>query len=260
MTAILRLESRKRVRGSVIFVAVFALFSAMYFSMFPSMQEDIEELIEGFPEFFFDLFGIEALHTIEGFIAAEVYSFFWVVLLGIYFAYISAGMIAGDIRDRKMDLTLSNPVSRESVVVQKIASLWVPLVVLNVTVPAIVYTGALVIGESFNPVALAMTHLLSIPYLLTCAGIGLVLSVVFDRDRTAKVTALGLVFGLWLVNGVSNMSSRFDWVGAFTPSRYYNETAILVREEYALLDALILMGAFVALVAVAVAIFVRRDI
>ena len=260
MTAILRNESRKRVRGSVIFVGVFALFSALYFSMFPSIQDDIEELVASFPEFFFDLFGIEAVHTIEGFIAAEIYSFFWVVLLGIYFAYVGAGMIAGDIRNRKMDMTLSGPVSRESVLLQKVASLWVPLVALNITVPVIVYTGALAIGESFNPVALGMAHLLSVPYLLSCAGIGIVLSVLFNRDRTAKLTAIGLVFGLWLVDGVSQLSSTTEWVGAVTPSRYYDETAILVNEEYALLDGLILVLASVALVTVAVVIFIRRDI
>ena len=260
MTAILRLESRKRLRASVLWVVVFALFSALYFSMFPSIEEDIEELMEGFPDFFFDLFGIEALHTIEGFIAAEVYSFFWVVLLGVYFAYTSAGMIAGDIRERKMDLTLSAPVSRESVLLQKAGSLWVPLLVLNTAVPVVVYAGALAIGESFDPVALAMVHLLSIPYLLVCAGLGLVLSVVVERVRTAKAVALGLVFVLWLVEGVSNMNPDFEWIGNLTPSRYYDETAILVHEEYAILDAGLLLAVFAVLLAVALFFFTRRDI
>ena len=260
MTAILRLESRRRVRGSVVLVVVFALLSALYFSMFPGIEEEMDELMEGFPDFFFELFGIEALHTIEGFIAAEIYSFFWVVLLGIYFAYLGAGMIAADVRERKMDLTLSNPVSRESVLLQKVAALWVPLVVLNVAVPIVVYVGALVIGESFDPVALAMVHLLSIPYLLVCAGIGLVASVVVDRVRTARGTALTLVFVLWLIDGASRLDPDLEWVGAFTPSRYYDETEILVHEEYAFVDAGILLVAFLFLIAIALVRFARRDI
>ena len=260
MTAILRLESRKRLRSSLILVVVFALLSALYFSMFPGIQEEMEVFEEAFPEFMFDLFGIEELHTIEGFIAAELYSFFWVLLIAIYFAYAGAGMIAEDIYDRKMDLILSNPVSRESVVLQKVASLWVPLTVLNVGVPVIVYVGAIAIGESFNPVALAMTHLLSIPYLLVCAGIGLVMSVVVDRVRRARATALSLVFVLWLVEGVSRLDPDYEWVGAAMPSRYYDETEILVHEEYAFLDAGILLVAFLALLGVAVFLFIRRDI
>ncbi len=260
MTAILRVESRKRIRGSVVLVAVFAILSILYFSMFPGIQEEMDVLEEAFPEFMFDLFRIEALHTIEGFIAAEIYSFFWVLLVGIYFAYVGAGMIVGDIDDRKMDLLLSNPVSRESVVLQKIAALWVPLVVLNVGVSIIVYVGAIVIGESFNPVALAMAHLLSIPYLLVCAGIGLVASVGTDDVRRARATALSLVVVIWLIEGISRMDSDYEWLGAVAPSRYYDQTAILVHEEYAFFDAGILLVGFFVLLGVAVLIFTRRDI
>ncbi len=260
MTAILRNESRQLQRGSLVLIGVFALFSVLYFSMFPEFSEDADELVDAFPEAMLEFFGIEALHTIEGFIAAEIYSFFWVVLVGVYFAYVSAGMIAGDIESRKMDLTLSTPVSRESVLAQKVAALWVPLVVLNVGVPLIVYVGASLIGETFDPIGLAMVHLLSIPYLLVCAGIGLVLSVWIDRARTAQGAALGVVFVLWLIEGASNLDPDYEWIGYGTPSRYYDETAILVRNEYAFLDAAILLATFALLVLVAVGIFVNRDI
>ena len=260
MTAILRNESKRHARGSAVLVGVFAVFSVLYFSIFPDFAADAEDIADAFPESLLDFFGLEALHTIEGFIAAEIYSFFWVLLVGIYFAYIAAGMIAGDIETRKMDLTLSNPVSRETVIVQKIASLWVPIVVLNIAVPTIVYFGARLIGEAFNPVALAMVHMLSIPYLLVCAGIGLVLSVIIDRPRAAKGVALGVVFMLWLVDGASSIDPDYEWIGYLTPSRYFDETAILVREEYAFLDAAILLLAFILLILVAVAIFSRRDI
>ena len=259
MTAILRLESTKRIRSSVVLVGVFALLSAFYFSVYPGFAEEAEDVAEAFPDWMFDFFGLDALHTVEGFIAAEIYSFFWVLLVGIYFAYIGAGMIAGEVRSREIDLTLSNPISRESVMLQKVASLWLPLVVLNVGIPIIVFVGSVVIGEGMNPVALAMVHLLSIPYLLVCAGIGLVLSVMLDRVRTARSSALGVILLLWLVEGVSNLDSDTEWIGHLTPSRYYDETAILVREEYAVVDAGILLVAFVVLVLIATIIFARRD-
>ncbi|MWV64675.1 ABC transporter permease subunit [Halorubrum sp. JWXQ-INN 858] len=263
MTAILRNEARGLRRGPLALVGVLVLFSVLYFSIYPDFADDAEALdgvMEAFPEGMIEFFGIEAIHTIEGFIAAEMYSFFWVVLVGIYFAYVSAGMIAGDVESRKMDLTLSTPVSRESVIAQKAAALAVPLVVLNVGVGVVVYVGALSIGESFDPVALTMVHLLSVPYLLVCAGIGLVLSVVVDRQRTAQAAALVAVFMLWLVEGASNVDPDYEWIGYVTPSRYYDETAILVREEYAFLDAAILLAAFVLLVLLAAGLFVRRDI
>ena len=260
MTAILRVESRKRVRSLLVITGVFAILAAFYFSVYPGFADDAEAIAEAFPEWMLEFFGIDALHTVEGFIAAEMYSFFWVVLIGVYFAYMGANMIAADVDSRRMDLTLSNPVSREGVVVQKVAALWVPLVVLNVGVALIVYVGSVVIGEAMNPVAVAMVHLLSVPYLLVCAALGLVVSVLADRARRARAVALSLVVFLWLLEAVSTLNEDYEWVGAIAPTRYYDETAILVHEEYAFVDAAILLLAFVVLVGLAIALFVRRDI
>lgn len=258
--AILRVEAGRYQRSSLILAATFALLSAFYFSIFPGFADDAEQMVEAFPDFMFDFFGIDALHTIEGFIAAEIYSFFWVVLVAVYFAYLGAGMIAADIRTRRLDLLLANPISRESVLLQKLGALWLPFVVLNLTVPVIVFLGSVVIGETMNPVAILMLHLLSIPYLLVCAGLGLVISVLFDRPRRARALALGLILFLWLIEGLANMSQDYEFVGAITPSRYFDETAILVHEEYAVLDAMILVGVFLLLVGIAVFLFARRDI
>jgi len=260
MTSILRNESRKLVRSSVILTSVFALLSVMYLSIFPEFKEEAEELLAAFPEFFFDMFGIAELDTIEGFIAAEVYSFFWVILVGIYFAYIGAGFVSKDIKNRKMDLTLSNPVSRESVILQKVGALWVPLLILNVGVTVILYVGTSLIGEPIELISLIMVHLLSTPYLLVCAGIGLLLSIVFKKVKPAQVGAIGIVFILWLIESVSKVVPNYDWVGYISPSHYFDETEILVYQEYSFLDASILVLTFIVLLALSIILFVKKDI
>lgn len=259
-TAILRVESRKRLRSSITIAGVFVILGAFYYSMFPGFEEEAEEILEAFPEFVLEMFGIDEMHTIEGFIAAEMYAFFWIVLVGVYFAYIGAGLIAAAIDERQMDLTLSNPISREAVLAQKVASLWVPLVVLNVAVGGVVYLGSVVIGDPIDPVSIAMVHLLSTPYLLVCAGIGLVCSVIAPRARTARSGAIGAVVLLWLVDIVSVLDPDYEWVGDLTPSRYLDVNDILVHQEYAVGDAVLLLVVFVVLLLVATVLFVRRDI
>ncbi|AFZ71915.1 ABC transporter permease [Natronobacterium gregoryi] len=260
MTAILRVESRKLVRGTAILTGLLVMLSAFFFVVFPSIQEEAELFEEVYPEYLLDLLGIEELHTIEGFVGGYIFPFIWILLAGIYFAYVSAGMISQDVRARRMDLLLANPISRESVVLQKVAALWVPLVSLTTGMVAVLLAGATVLGEPIDPVSLAIVHLLGIPYLLVCAGIGILLSAVVDRVETAQATALVLVFAFWLVDGLSHMNPDFEWVGELTPSRYYDPSAILVHEEYALLDAGILLVAFLVLVSTAVLVFVRGDI
>lgn len=260
MISILYTESRQRVRESLVIVGAFGLLSAFLFAAFPAFSDQAERIEGAFPEPLVALFGFEAMHTYEGFLGGYSYPMLVVLFAGIYFAYTSAGMIADDISTRKMDLTLAAPVSRESVLVQKIAALWVPLAILSVGIALINGLGALVLGESLDPLVLLMVHLLSVPYLLVCAGIGLVLSVWVERSETAEIGALALVFLLWLVEGLSDMSPEFSWVGYLTPSRYYDPSAILVHEEFALLEAGILLGAFFALFVIATVRFVRRDI
>lgn len=260
MTAILRIESRNRVRSSVILTGVFVITSLFFLAVFPAMRDGAEAIEEAFPEYMIGLFGFEELHTIEGFLGGYVYPFIWVIFGGIYFAYAGAGMIASDIEHRRMDLLLSNPVSRESVIMQSVASLWVPLVVLNLGMALTLFGGVQLVDETLDPVLLSMVHLLSVPYFLVCAGIGLVLSVSVKRVGTAQVGAIGLVFMSWLIEGLSEMGETYEWLGTATPHRYYDSTEILVHEEYALGDAVILMVTFLVLVTAAVAIFVRRDI
>ncbi|ADD04826.1 uncharacterized protein Nmag_1244 [Natrialba magadii ATCC 43099] len=260
MTAVLRAESRQLVRSSLVLTGLLGLVLAFVLAVFPGFAEEAELIEEAFPPVLLGLLGIEEIHTIEGFVGGYIFSIIWLLFAGIYFAYVSAGMIVDDIRTRRMDLLLSTPVSRESVVLQKVAALWVPLVALNVGLFAVLYVGLLLIGETLDPVTLVIAHLFTVPYLLVCAGIGIVLSVVLERVESAQATALGLVFVLWLVDGLSHMDPDFEWVGAIAPSRYFDPGDVLVHQEYAFADAGVLLVAFFALLAIATVVFVRRDI
>ncbi|WP_254862154.1 ABC transporter permease [Halovivax gelatinilyticus] len=260
MYAILRLESVRLLRPSALLVGLFALVAGFLFAAFPGFADEADVLDEAMPPVLQAFLGFEEIHTIEGFVAGYAYPLLWVLFGGIFFAYVSAGTISREVGERRMDLTLSNPVSRESVVLQKIGAMWLPLVVLNAGMIAIVLAGVGVLGESIDPLVLTVAHLLSVPYLLVCAGIGLVFSVAIDRVETAQLGAIGVVFLLWLIEGIAEMSPDYEWVGYVSPAYYYDSSAIFVHDEYAYGDAGILLAAFLALVAVATAIFVRRDL
>ncbi|MFW5928870.1 MAG: ABC transporter permease [Halobacteriota archaeon] len=260
MTAILLNESRNLQKGAVVLSAVLVLLLLVFLGIFPAMSEEAETLQDAYPDYMLELMDIEEIHSIEGFVGGYVYSFLWILFAGMYFAYVGAGAISDDIRSRKMDLTLASPVTRESVLAQKTAALWVPLTALNVGFAAALAVGSAAVGEHIDPVGVAMLHLLGTPYLLVCAGIGLVLSVTVSRPGRAKAGALGLVFVLWLLEGVADMEDGYELLGEFTPSGYYTPSDILLREEYAYLDGSALLLAFLLLFAVAASVFRRRDV
>jgi ABC-2 type transport system permease protein len=256
-----RYYGRRRLRGTAVMTAGFAVLVALYVWMFPSVSEgiDLDEYVASLPPALQQAFGLQSLGTIEGFLAAELYAFGWVLLLGIYFAYAAASLVADDVDRGRMDMLLSLPVSRSKVLLEKFASVLVPLVVVNLLTPVVVYAAVLGIDESISAADLAMVHALSIPYLLAAAAIGLLATGVFDPASNAQRVAAGGFFGLFLLDSVT-AGTDVDWLGALSPSRYYDPTAVLVRSEYDLAGAGVLLAAAVVLVAASRAHFARKDI
>lgn len=255
MFEIARYEAEKRMKGTAALTIGIAVLSLAFVGFFPSLEGadvDFDAVLDAYPPAVQEAFGIATLSTIEGFLAVEIYQFVWLLLLGLYFAYSAGGLIASDVEHDRMDLVLSLPVSRSRVLGEKFLSLLVPILALNLAVPVVVYGGVLAIGQSIDPLDLAMVHLLSIPYLLACAAIGLALSVLVSRADVAKRIAIALVFVLFLVESISASTEGLEPVGYASPTHYYDPTAILVEGTYDL------AGAAALLVVVALLVFLAR--
>jgi ABC-2 type transport system permease protein len=261
MLELARYEARRRLRGTLYLTIGLVVFAEMYIATFPSIQTDIDldTFIESLPEIFTELFNLATMNTIEGFLAAELYSLGWTLLLGMYLAYSGGTLIAGDVDRKRMDLLLALPLSRRRLVAEKFLSLAVPILVVNVVVPIAVLVGTTAVGYPIDPVHLAIVHVLSIPYLLSCAGIGLILSALASRVSVAQRGALVAVFALYLFESIVIVADQ-AWLGAIAPMRYFDPTAVLVAGEYDWLGGVILTLASGLLLAASAAYFTRRDV
>jgi len=265
MLDIARYEAERRIKGALVVAVLLGALSVLFVSLFPSIATsgvDFEAYMESLPPALQAAFGASgglAFTTIEGFLAVELYQFFWVLLLGIYVAYQAGGLIAGDVERGRMDVLLAVPVFRRRVVVEKFLSLVSGVVVVNLVVALLVYVAVVAIGESVSVVDLAAVHLLSVPYLLACGAIGLLLSVLTDDSDVAQRGGLGAIFGLFLLETISQ-SADVGWLGALSPTRYYDPTAILVSGEYDWAGTVVLLAGTAALVAVSAWWFRRTDI
>ena len=262
LAAVTRYETSKRVRGMLVLTGLLVALAALDIAFFPSLEAsgvDLDRYFESLPPAMREAFGGVGLGTIEGFLVAEFYQFAWVLLLGMYFAYRGGGLIAGDIERDRMDMLLATPLSRRTVVLGKFLSL-VPLVVLlNLVVPAVIYGGVSLIGESISAADLAAVHLLSVPYLLSCAAIGILLSTIVSKADTGQRAGLGIVFAMYLVDSVTARTD-FEWLGGLALPRYYDSAPILTSGDYDLGGAAILIAVTAVLLAVAVRWFGRRDV
>lgn len=260
MLEIVRFQTRRRLKGTLGLTVAIGILVLFYIAMWPSMADmDLDQLFEGFPDIFLDMFGILELSTIEGFLAAELYQFIWTVLLGLYFAYAAAGVIAGAFERNALDLSLSLPVTRTRLLLEEFISSVIPAVVLNAIVGAMIVVSLVAMDEWIDLADLVLVHAMSIPYFMVCIGIGFVLSVVFNRADTAQRLAIGIVFALWAVDSVSQTVDQ-AWLGTLAPSRYYQPSEILVLGVVEWVDALVLLAMTAALLLAAIVLFRQKDL
>lgn len=257
-----RYAVERRLRGiaalSVLLVGL-ALATGAFFPSVAASAPELEAYVENLPPAFRAAFGIETFATIEGFLATEFYQFAWVLLLGMYFAYRAGSAVAGDVETDRIELLLALPISRGQLVGERYLAMVPAMVAVNVAGIAGVMLATTAVGEGISLADLLAVHLLSLPYFLACAGLGLVLSVLVSRADHANRGAIGLVFGLFLLDSLA-AASAFEWIGAVSPTRYFDPTAVLVASEYDLVGGTVLLGVAVGLVVLSIAAFRRRDL
>lgn len=261
MLEIARYEGRKRLKGSIYLSVAMAVFAALVIWVYPSMREamDIDELVESYPEPLLQLFGIETMASIEGFLAVELYQFGWVILLGLYLAYSAASTIADDVDRGRMDTILAMPVRRSRVVAETFGALAVPIVLVNLIAAPVVYASTLAIDDAVAVPDLLAVHAISVPYLFACAGIGLLASVAVDRPGIAQRVALGVTFGLFMLESLLS-GTDFAFVGALTPMRYFAPNDVLIRSSWDLVGVAALVVGTLALLGASQLVFGRRDV
>ena len=264
MLDLMRYESRRRIRGTFVLAVLLGLFALLMIGLFPSISEsgaDFEAYIESLPPAVREGFGVSgaAITTVEGFMSTEFYGFVWLLLLGLYVTYTAGGSVAGDIENGQLDMLLAAPVSRAQVLLEKFLSLLTIVVVLNLLMPLFVYGGTMLVGESIDAFALVAVHVLSVPYLLACGAFGTLLSVTIHRADVARRGGIGALFVLFVLEAVAT-DTDYEWLGALSPTRYYDPAEILVEESYDLAGAAILLTATVLLLVASRVVFERVDV
>jgi ABC-2 type transport system permease protein len=180
-------------------------------------------------------------------------------VLGTYVAYSAASTIAGDIDDGTMDTLLAAPVSRWQVLFEKFLSLLTPILVVNVVVLIVVYTGTQLVAEPIAAADLIAVHALSIPYLLFWGGYGVFVSALAPRRLIAEGIAAGTLVATFLVKTIAD-GTDIEWLGLLSPTWYYDPVTILTASEYDYSGAGLLLVATAVLLLAGGVLFARRDI
>ncbi|MGN0611809.1 MAG: ABC transporter permease subunit, partial [Ruminiclostridium sp.] len=199
-------ELKQGVKALLIWTASIAFMMLVCILMFPEMKGEMDNVSEMFANMggFSAAFGMDKLSfgNLMGFYGIECGNILG--LGGGFFAALTAiSVLAKEEKDHTAEFLFTHPVSRFSVITQKLLSVLTQIILLNIAVVAVSLISAAAIGEEFQIKEFALLHIAYLIMQLEIACICFGISAFIRRGSIG--IGLGLALALYFINIVSNI-------------------------------------------------------
>lgn len=241
-------ELKQSFRSLCIWTASIAFMMLICIMLFPEMKNEMDSVSAVFANMggFTAAFGMDKLSFGElmGFYGIECGNVIGIGG-GFFAALVGISALSKEEKERTAEFLLTHPVSRFSVITQKLLSVVTQIVILNVIVVAVCIGSAAAIGEELEMKEFILLHtaylIMQIEIAFICFGIS-----AFIRRGSLGI-GLGLALALYFMNLVCNISEQAEFLRYFTPYAYAEASNII--SEAKLDMELIAVGGVFALAA-----------
>lgn len=251
---IFRKELRTGAVSFLVWSAVVGGLMAVCVGLYPSMagsMEDMSALFAGMGDFS-AAFGLDKLGfgSILGFYGTECGN-----ILGLGGA-LFAGMTAASVLSKEEqegtgEFLLTHPVSRTRVAAEKLGSVLLQVLILNIAIYLLAIGSAQVIGEEIPWKELTLLHLSYFFLQIELAGLSFGLSSIMRRGSLGA--GLGVAAGAYFLSLIANISEGAKWLRYVTPFAYASGADIMM--ESALELPLVALGMTYGLAGIAFGFF-----
>ncbi len=214
MLNVIRRKLKEQSRTAMFYAIGLFAYAWMIIAIFPMMEEfDFEMYIESFPEEMMTLLGagdIEAMNTIEGFLAIEYLAIFFILILTFFVASSAGTTIAGAIEKKTIDFQLSQPISRIKML-------------LSEAIVTIIYTIGLVVFNSVVMILLGKLHnvdislkgvlaftILATGMMLSIYGISILLSSIMKSRAVVMTSTIFLILAMHIFQSLTMIVDKLQ--------------------------------------------------
>ena len=254
-------ELKQSFKSLCIWTASIAFMMLVCVLLFPEMKGEMDSVSSIFANMggFTAAFGMDKLSfgQLMGFYGIECGN-----VLGIgggFFAALAGiSVLANEEKERTAEFLLTHPISRISIIAQKLLSVLTQIVVLNIVVVAVSLISAAVINESFEMKEFMLLHVAYLIMQLEISCICFGISAFIKRGSIG--IGLGLALAFYFMNLVCNMTEQAEFLRYITPYAYAEASNIISEAR---LDAvLIVIGIIIAVIGAAVGFvkYTKKDI
>ena len=254
-------ELKQSCRSLCIWTASIAFMMLVCILLFPEMKSEMDSV----SDLFANMGGFTAAFGMDKLSFGEIMGFYGIecgnVLSiggGFFAALAGISVLANEEKERTAEFLLTHPVSRLSVVSQKLLSVLTQVVVLNLVVVGVSLISAAVVGEEFEMKEFILLH---IAYLLMQLEISCICFGISAFIRRGSIgIGLGLALALYFLNIVCNISEQAEFLRYITPYAYADASSIISEDKLDI--GLIAVGAVIAVIGAAVGFFryLKKDI
>lgn len=225
--------------------------------IYVAISGSVADLGDALPEEMMALFGGGNLSTPEGFFQIETFGMVAPIALMVVTIAIAAKALAGEEDNRTIGLLLANPVSRSNVLAEKTLTMVVYGAIVGFATFAGVALGVILTGIDMSVANVAATCVLLTLIGLLFGALAMLIGAATGRLALAIFVPAGAALVFHVMNALASLSDA-GW-GALSPFHYYlGGDPLNAGMDW--VDAAVLAGITIALLALAFPAFNRRDL
>jgi ABC-2 type transport system permease protein len=254
----------QNLKGFIIWTSIVFAITSLAMAFYPTISEagdEIAKLLETMPKGLLKGMGMDEsmMSTSLGFYKIY-YGVYLVVIMGIYLFSTGAGLFAKEETNKTIEFIMSKPLSRNSYFASKVYALlglYLAMVIIQAGFAFLAITVAA--PGSFEISSFITLHVHGAFLLLIFLSLGIFMAMLVHPQTNFMGVGVGIVFGSYFLNALSQGSPDLEWIGYF--SLFYYADFEVMRPDYSinLIVVLIFVAISVLLTLYGSVLFKKRD-
>ena len=163
--------------------------------------------------------GAQTLSSLEGYLTSQI--FYVPLALGVYAVFLSARLVAAEIRSGGMDFLLSHPLSRFRVIAAKFLALTAVVSILSLIFAVGLWLAGLLIEDELKFMEGLLVGINLIPIVLVYGSFGFCLGCTLKRRGAILGYGSALAVFTWVLHGLSLSSDLLSDIEGWTVFHWY---------------------------------------
>lgn len=230
----------------------------------PTMVE-FEKILSQFPKELLSLLAgggidISQFFTVEGFVSFELFSLWWIIIVGGFAINLALGIVAKDTSEGTIELLMSNPLKRETIVITRLISSSLILFFLAFFTTYVFKLFCIFNDISLSFIVLTIVGLYGWLFFEVILLFTFFLTIVLKEGGKATLFSFLFLLSSHILNALGSMHKIIDSFRPLSIFYYYNPAQYLIEKKIDFTHLAIFLVVIFSLFTLSLLIYRKKDI